>query len=409
VQDAHGETAKIVGVAEDVTNERDLEARLLRTQRLEAIGTLSSGIAHDLNNILAPMLMATGLLRSEATGLPNRELIDMIESGAQRGANIIRQLLTFSRGIEGERAAVQPRHIINEMAAIARETFPRNIVVGQDVARELSLVSADATQLHQVLMNVCVNARDAMPDGGALMLSGHNVELRADALPGHPDAKPGRHVCIAITDNGHGIPAGVIDRIFEPFFTTKSVGKGTGLGLSTVLGIVKSHGGFVTVDSAPGRGATFSLYLPALETSATVVSSGAAESPLRGAGQLILVVDDEGSIRDVASAALRQWNYRALTAGDGEQGLALFLQHRSEVKLVLVDLMMPVMGGSTLIRKLWEYDPALKVIAMSGMMPEEQRAELVALKVNEPLMKPFASEDLLARIARALSGPGGRT
>ncbi len=409
VQGAHAEVTRIVGVAEDVTTERELDAKLLHTQRLEAIGTLSAGIAHDLNNILAPMLMATSLLRTELSSPQNRELIAMIETGAQRGANIIRQLLTFSRGLEGDRTAVQLRHIMSDMVAIARETFPRNITVTQDIARDLSLVSADATQLHQVLMNLCVNARDAMPHGGTLILTGRNVALNSDTLPAHPDAKPGRYACVTVADTGHGIPASLVDRIFEPFFTTKAVGKGTGLGLSTAIGIVKSHGGFVTVDSAPGRGASFSIYLPALEDFTTATSSEVGLALPRGSGQLILVVDDESSIRLVTQATLRHWNYRVESAVDGQQGLALFLQHRADVRLVLVDLMMPVMGGSKLMRKLWELEPDLKMIAMSGMVPDDQRAELHALNVHDTLMKPFQPEELLARVAQALNDPTPRS
>ncbi len=337
VKGPDGAVRRVVGVAEDVTTARDMETKFLRAQRLEAIGTLSGGIAHDLNNILAPMLMATGLLRLEMSDARSREWLMLIESGTQRGANIIRQLLTFSRGIEGDRVAVQLRHVIKEMAEIARETFPRNITLLEDAARDLWLVAADATQLHQVLMNLCVNARDAMPTGGTLTLRAENVQVDTTLLPAHPDAKAGAYVRLTVSDTGQGIPAQIIDRIFDPFFTTKEIGKGTGLGLSTVLGIVKSHDGFVLVNSTPGAGTAFQIYLPLAEGIAAAVETAPVVAPTRGRGELIMVVDDEESIRLVTRGTLEQWNYRVVLAAQGAAGLALFHKHVAEVRLAVVD------------------------------------------------------------------------
>lgn len=395
---------RIVGVAEDVTHEREMENRSLRTQRLEAIGTLSSGIAHDLNNILSPMLMVAPMLRDKLPRPEDRELLDIIEQGARRGAHIIRQLLTFSRGIDGERVAVQIRHLVKEMVAIARETFPRNIAIVEHAAQDLALVSADATQLHQVLMNLCLNARDAMPAGGTLTLRVENVRLEEGALPAHLDAKPGSYVLMTVGDTGHGIPAEIIDRVFEPFFTTKGVGKGTGLGLSTVLGIVKSHRGFVTSESVPGKGAKFSVYLPAILGNKEPAAAPEGSSPPDGAGETVLVIDDEAAIRESIVRALEQKNYRVLTAGDGQAGLTVLRQHRAEIRVVVVDLMMPVMGGVATIRALREEDPDIKIVPMSGMVPDEERAELRALGLEEILNKPFAIGDLWRAITRALNG-----
>ncbi len=395
----------VVVNSRDVTDTRELEAQFLRAQRLEAIGTLSSGIAHDLNNILAPMLMATGLLRSDLKDPRSRELIAMIETGAQRGANIIRQLLTFSRGIEGERVSVQWRHLIKEMADIARETFPRNITISEYVPRDLRPVSADATQLHQVLMNLCVNARDAMPNGGKLTLQAEQVELAAGGLPSHPDARPGHFVLVAVSDTGSGIPAGVIEKIFDPFFTTKEIGKGTGLGLSTVLGIVKSHGGFITVDSALGKGTTFRIYLPVDHALAWEALPEAEPVLPRGHGELILLVDDEEAIRWATAGALEQRNYRVVTAADGDAGLRLFHERRAEVKLVVTDLMMPVMGGQALMQTLRRIDPQLRMIAATGLEPGEKRAELRALGVRTILMKPYSPQALLEAVAAELGEP----
>jgi two-component system cell cycle sensor histidine kinase/response regulator CckA len=247
----------------DITEKKQLEEKLLRVQRLEAIGTLSGGIAHDLNNILAPILMAAGLLREKLAESRDRELLGLIESAARRGAEVIRQLLTFSRGIEGDRVSMQVRHLVKEMAGIARETFPRNLTWIDDIPRDLWPIVADVTQLHQVLMNLCVNARDAMPAGGTLTVTAKNVQLEKHDTQFGAEALDGPYVLLSVRDTGHGIPRANPERIFDPFFTTKPIGAGTGLGLSTTLGIVRSHGGFITVYSEPGHGSAFHVYLPA--------------------------------------------------------------------------------------------------------------------------------------------------
>jgi len=402
VRDHTGKFYGRIWTFRDITESSKLEAQLLRTQRLEAIGTLSSGIAHDLNNILAPMLMATGLISCRPGDTRSAEMLAMIESGAQRGANIIRQLLTFSRGIEGQRVTVQPRHLILEMAEMARATFPRNITVKDNVPRDLHPVSADATQLHQVLMNLCVNSRDAMPVGGLLTLRAQNVELHADRLPSHPDAHPGRHVLVTISDTGTGIPAEVIDRIFDPFFTTKPIGKGTGLGLSTTLGIVKSHGGFITVESTPGAGATFGIYLPAEPETGGAKAPAVPAAPRVGNDELVLVVDDEVAIRQVTSAILRTRNYRVLLAASGEEALAPRREHANEIELAIVDLMMPGMGGLEFIRRLRVVSPGIRVVAVTGMEPGDDRAVLAAMGVADILLKPYVPHQLLEVVAQAL-------
>jgi two-component system, cell cycle sensor histidine kinase and response regulator CckA len=402
VRDAKGRCYGRIWTFRDITESRRIESQFLRTQRLEAIGTLSSGIAHDLNNILAPMLMAAGMLRSESPDPHNAELLDMMESSAQRGAKIVQQLLAFSRGIDGTRISVQLKHLIKDMVAIARETFPRNITVTERIDPNLCTVSADSTQIHQVLMNLCVNARDAMPAGGTLALRAENTEVAPAQAEAYPGAKPGPHVLLTVSDTGHGIPPGIIDRIFDPFFTTKGVGKGTGLGLSTAIGIVKSHGGFIAVTSAPGEGAAFQVYLPAEGGQVGAPEKPAGAAPRRGAGELVLVVDDEEAIRMASAAILQRWNYRVVDAPNGKEGLARFIEHSREIRLAVVDQMMPVMGGQALIVALRELNPALKVIAVTGMEQGEQRAELMALGVSEILMKPYTPGQLLNALSSAL-------
>jgi len=404
VADADGVIRRVVGVAEDVTESKTLQSQFLRAQRLEAIGTLSSGIAHDLNNILAPMLMVGPVLKEKLTDPLDHELVDLIETGAKRGANIIRQLLTFSRGIDGERTLVQPRHLIREMTAIMRETFPREIAISDSVPSHLWPVLADATQLHQVLLNLCVNARDAMPKGGRLSITAQNARVESTDAATHLKPKPGPHVMLSVADTGMGIPQHVLDRMFEPFFTTKELGKGTGLGLSTVLGVVKSHGGFITVYSEVGRGSVFKIYLPADLTS---IGGADAERPTlsRGAQQMILIVDDEASIRTSLRRTLEAHNYRVLSAANGKEAIALFREQPDQVQLVMTDLMMPGMHGLALIRELRRLTPHLSILAASGLHDPDRGAELAALGVTEVLAKPCAPGEILEAVERALRSP----
>lgn len=403
VKDPEGRVKRVVGVAEDITERKVLEAQFLRAQRMEAIGTLAGGVAHDLNNILAPMLMAAGLLKENITDERDREMLSMVERSARRGAEIIRQLLMFSRGAEGERTAVQMRHLIREIGGIVRETFPREITVLEDAPRELWPVVANATQLHQVLVNLCVNARDAMPEGGTLSISAENVELTSTDSRLPRGAAPGSYVLLQVSDTGIGMPAEIIERIFDPFFTTKDPGQGTGLGLSTVLGIVRSHGGYVTVTSELRAGSSFRVYLPA---SLTEVEEAAPEStvplPL-GQGELILVVDDEEPIREATRSVLQKHNYQVITAVNGKEAVSAFLDQRDEIRLLLTDVMMPQMGGAALIRALRMLNPTLRVIATSGLEPEGKRDELAELGITEILPKPCGPKALLEAIARGLA------
>jgi signal transduction histidine kinase len=313
VRDAKGQPRARLSFLADVTEKKLLEKKFLRAQRLEAIGTLSGGIAHDLNNILAPMLLFAPFLKEKLTDPKDLELLTMIEQGAHRAANIIKQLLTFSRGIDGERGTVQTRHLLKEMIAIMRETFPREIEVVEKTPAELWPINADATQIHQVLMNLCVNARDAIHASGKITLAAENVIIGKNDVGVSKSAIPGIYVRLTISDTGEGIPRENIDRIFEPFFTTKEIGKGTGLGLSTTLGIVKSHGGFVTVYSEPGLGTSFNVYLPAVARAADAAEN-ASSAMRRGKQELVLIVDDEDAIRHALRLALESSNYRVLVA-----------------------------------------------------------------------------------------------
>jgi PAS domain S-box-containing protein len=393
-----------IAMVEDVTEKKRMEEQILRAQRMESIGLLAGGIAHDLNNILAPMLMGASLLRTTLTEPRDQGIVTIIEKGAERGAAIIRQLMKFSRGFEGVTSDIQIRQVISEMLEIIRETFPRNIEVTSTAPENLWVVKGNATQIHQVLMNLCVNARDAMRDGGRLSITAVNTTLSEESASLYPMAKPGRYVLMTVADTGQGVPKEIIDRIYEPFFTTKEMGQGTGLGLSTSLGIVTNHGGFMALDSKPSKGSQFKVYLPVTdELQATIVKTPAAV-PL-GNSELILLVDDEAPVRDAIKHVLEARRYRVVTAKDGVEALQKFVRYRDAVKLVLTDMMMPTMDGTQLIRALRILEPKAKVVAMSGLDKAFPREELDTLGVLELLAKPCDANRLLRTVHRALIAP----
>jgi two-component system, cell cycle sensor histidine kinase and response regulator CckA len=402
VTNAAGEMDRVAGVARDITEQKELEARFLRAQRMDSIGTLASGVAHDLNNILAPIMMSASLLRRELNSQQREEIISTIEESAERGAQIIKQVLAFGRGLEGERCPLQASALIAEMMKIIRGTFPKNLTVECSIEPDLWLIIGDATQLHQVLLNLCVNARDAMPDGGKLGLAAKNLDLDASYASMLPEAQPGPHVVIEVCDTGTGIPPEIVERIFDPFFTTKGVGKGTGLGLSTTLGIVKSHGGFIQVSTQPGKGTTFRVYLPASPQADAPPSDVSREDVPEGHGELILVVDDEASVQSAARISLESAGYRVILAADGTEALAMFAMNSESVAAVLTDLMMPHMDGVSMIRALRAMTKNLPIIASTGLGEKVQLADLKAMNVEFILRKPYGANTLLRTLHEIL-------
>jgi hypothetical protein len=367
---------------------------------LESIGTLASGIAHDLNNVLAPILISAQLLQLKTSDQRSVQLAKTIENNAKRGAALIKQVLSFARGVEGKHTTLQLGHLVTELKQIANQTFPKSISVYTDVIRDLWTVSGDATQLHQVLMNLCVNTRDAMPKGGTLSITAENVLIDQNYAAMHLEAKVGSYIAIAVTDTGMGMSGEVVERIFEPFFTTKELGQGTGLGLSTVMGIVKGHGGFVNVCSEVGS-TKFKVYLPAVGVKENQQS--AQVELVRGNGELILVVDDEAPIREITKISLETHNYKVLTASDGIEAIALYVQHRHQISTVLVDLIMPSMDGFTTIRTLQKLNPQVKVIAMSGLASNAQVTASLGSGVKTLLSKPYTTGELLKAIDELLN------
>ncbi|MGL5059966.1 MAG: PAS domain S-box protein, partial [Microcoleus sp.] len=398
MRDAADRPQFILSVDTDITEKKQLEAQFYRAQRLESVGTLASGIAHDLNNVLTPILAISQLLRLQQSELTARsqEMLQIVEDSAKRGANMVRQILTFTRGSGGERTLVEVAPLLQEVIKVVRQTFPKSITVREAIPVQfLSQVSADATQLHQLLMNLCLNARDAMPDGGTLTLAVANFEANEIFAQMNLDARVGQYVLIAVADTGTGIAPEVRDRIFDPFFTTKAPGKGTGLGLSTVLGIVRSDGGFVQVASEVGKGTQFKVYLPAIETKA---SRKLPQTQLPdGKGKLILVVDDEEPILQATRIILETHHYRVLTANSGMEAIATYAQHQQQIAVVLLDMMMPDMDGVTVIRILQKMNPEIRAIAASGLMPQYQQ-NLKSLGIVTCINKPYTTEELLNNI-----------
>ncbi len=403
VYNEDGTPKYILTVDTDITEKKQLESQLFRAQRLESIGTLASGIAHDLNNILTPILAVAQLLPLKFPDIysEHQHLLEILEDSARRGADLVKQVLSFARGVEGKRINLQIKHLIREVVKIIRETFPKSIEVCMDVPQNLWTVYGDSTQLHQVLMNLCVNARDAMPDGGNLTIAAENRFIDENYARMNLEAKVGSYTVITVTDTGVGMPREVVDRIFEPFFTTKELGKGTGLGLSTVIGIVKSHGGFINVYSEIGRGSSFKVYLPAVQASET--ESIQELEPLVGKGELILVVDDEPAIQEITRASLETNNYKTLVASDGIEAIALYAQNRDKINAVLMDMMLPSLDGLTAIRTLQKINPKVKVVATSGLMSRSKQTEISTTGVKTFLSKPYTVKELLLTLQKVLN------
>jgi signal transduction histidine kinase/CheY-like chemotaxis protein len=398
VRDGAGEPKSVLSINTDITEQKDLEARLLRAQRMESIGTLASGVAHDLNNVLGPIMMSVSLLRRELTAEQREEFISTIELSAERGAEIVKQVFTFGRGLEGEKKPLSVDVLIKELMKILSGTFPKNITVDSSIGAGIWPVIGDATQFHQVLLNLCVNARDAMPDGGSLQLHAANLNFDANILP---EVRPGPYVLLEVSDTGRGIPPEITDRIFDPFFTTKEMGKGTGLGLSTAHGIVKSHGGVIHVTTQLGQGTTFQVYLPASPNCEVPADAIRAHVPA-GNNEVVLVVDDEAGVRDAARLILETAGYRVLLAADGAEALATFGQNFGSVAAMLTDLTLPHLDGASLIRIVHTMAPDLPIIASTGLGERAHLANLKWIGATTVLHKPYGGDILLRTLHDAL-------
>ncbi|KAF0249972.1 MAG: PAS/PAC sensor hybrid histidine kinase [bacterium] len=403
VRGDEGKPKSLLVINTDITERKKLETQFLRAQRMECVGALASGIAHDLNNILAPIILSVQLLKNRLPDEKSQKLLSMLQNSCQRGAELVQQILSFGRGLESEAITLQVGHLVKEVEKIIRETFPKNIRTITYLAKDTWAVSAVTTQIHQLLMNLCVNARDAMPEGGSLTISVENIFVDETYTQINADSKVGPYVCISISDTGEGIAKNILDKIFEPFFTTKEIGKGTGLGLATVVSIVKAHYGFITLESELAKGTRFKVYLPATDVEETPKSRLAPHELFNGQGELILVVDDEGYIREITKTALEVYNYHVLTASDGSEALTIYLQEKEKISLVITDLIMPFMDGVKTIEALRRINPQIKIIVVSGVARNSITTG-IEYKADAMLAKPYTTEQLLKTVRQTLDG-----
>jgi len=381
----------------DISERKKIEAQFLRAQRLESIGALAGGIAHDLNNVFTPLLMTSQLLGDDTTDPKITQLADIIFTSARRGSDMVKQVLLFVRGNEGERQPFRLEHLTKELVSLLRETFPKSIRLRSTFTPDLWSVIGDATKLHQILMNLCVNARDAMPNGGTITIALKNFSVDEAYARLHGNARPGDYVCLSVTDTGTGMSAEIREKIFDPFFTTKEPGKGTGLGLSTVQAIVREHEGFMNLESSPGVGTSFQIFIPGSNDFVALGEPTPLNLP-RGNGQLILIVDDEQMVREIVKTALEAYDYRVITADDGADALKKFTLHQQELAGLIVDLQMPNMNGITFLEALRQINDHVPTLVVSG----ENATELPMAKIQSLgasfLAKPFNKTDLLTSI-----------
>ncbi len=404
VRDEYGRPKSILTINTDITDRKIIEQQFLRAQRLESVGTLASGLLHDLNNILTPIILAVPFMKEKLKDETSQDILRTLESSAKRGEGVVRQLMSFVRGVQGEHVTLQLKHLLWELLNFVSETFPPMIKVRRHCPKGIWNVDGDATQLYQVLMNLSINARDAMPNGGTLAIDLQNVVLSEQEANLHFKAAPGPYVVLSVKDAGTGIAPEIMNQIFDPFFTTKEPGKGTGLGLSSVLSIVKSHGGFIDVQSELGMGTEFKIYLPAKEEKVKEHVIRGNNIPM-GHGETVLVVDDEKSLQDLVRATLENRRFKVMTAFDGHEAISIYEKNRNKIDVVLLDMLMPNMNGLIAIPALRRINPNVKIIGMSGSLLENLPSDMAALVQQLPfLQKPFDSEDMVMLVNNEIYG-----
>lgn len=396
-----GEPA-LLGFVIDTSLEKSLRTQLLHAQKMEAVGTLAGGIAHDFNNLLhaihghAELL----LLGTFERGQGDNELRQIIKA-AKRGGELTRQLLSFSRKMESRKRPIDVNHVIQETTSLLQRTIPKMVSIDLQLTPELHTVGADPFQIEQVLMNLAVNASDAMPDGGRLTIKTENVSLEETFCRRHPGLTPGDYVVLAAEDSGRGMDHGIMERIYEPFFTTKGPGKGSGLGLAIVYGIIKSHGGTIECYSRLGVGTVFKIFLPAID--GTPVDGEALVVPeVDGGTETILIVDDEEPVLALSRQVLGRFGYTVLEAKDGEIALSIYAEHRGRIALVILDLLMPGMGGKRCLEELIKMDPAVKVLIASGFSPDPRTHLLITNGAQGFFNKPYEISEMLQAVRKIL-------
>jgi len=392
----------------DITEQKQLQGQLQHAQKMEAVGTLAGGIAHDFNNLLqAVQGYAELLYRGKAKDNPDCAGLQKILNAAKRGAELTRQLLTFSRKVESRKRPLDLNYEVQEIRRLLERTVPRMIDIELHLAGDLKIVNADPVQMEQVLMNLAVNSKDAMPQGGRLFIETKNVALDAEFCKTHLGSKPGDYVMLGVSDTGHGMDSRTIAHIFEPFYTTKGPGKGTGLGLAMVYGIVKDHEGYITCHSAPAVGTTFKIYLPAVDEPAEIPEERERVIEVKRGSERILLVDDEEFIRDVAVQLLREFGYTVLTAADGEEALETYRKEHGRIDLVILDLIMPGMGGMKCLREILKINPQGRVLVASGYSAGGPAREAIDAGARGYLGKPYDIDKMLTVIREVLDKLAG--
>jgi two-component system, cell cycle sensor histidine kinase and response regulator CckA len=401
LRDVERDPLAILNINTDITEKKNLEAQVLRNQRIESIGALAGGIAHDLNNVLAPMMMVADLIRDDVKGTESLRMLDILRSSAQRGAELVKQILQFARGAKGQASTDEVKKLLDDLANLLRKTFPPSIHIEVATQGNLPSVASDPTQLNQILMNLCVNARDAMPKGGTITIEVRRKTLLNHVLRDQKEPVSGSFVEFAVSDTGTGIAPEILTKIFDPFFTTKAETKGTGLGLATVATILKNHHGFIEVDSIPGKGSTFRVTLPTSKRELAKAPTVASTANVTGRGLWILLVDDELALLEMTKGLLEAHQYQVLTATNGAEALMLFEANRQKIAAVVTDLLMPGMGGNELVSTLCDQFPGTRILCMTGstgdstFQPQQCGAQVI-------LRKPCPTDELLAALDKLL-------
>ncbi|MEE4352006.1 MAG: PAS domain S-box protein [Desulfatiglans sp.] len=408
--DSSGHLSEILSIGNDVTElkraeqeKKDLEAQLVGAQKMEAVGTLAGGIAHDFNNILQAIFGYTQILMlGKDENHPDYKKLAAIENSAQKASELTKRLLIFSRKVESQLRPVDLNHDVLQVSTMLERTIPKMIEIRLDLAEDLSIVKADSVQLEQIMMNLGVNARDAMPTGGRLSFETRNVYLDDHFCSLNVGSIPGEYVLLSVSDTGQGMEKEVEEHIFEPFFTTKELGKGTGLGLAMVYGIVKNHGGYIACDSEPGRGTTFNIYLPVVEEEASREERSKIELPIGRGEESILLVDDEESIVEVGRELLESYGYAVMTASDGESALEVYSKKYNQIDLVILDLSMPVMGGQQCLEGILKIEPEAKVIIASGYAVAGNTRDSFEHSAKGFISKPYNVSEILKTVREVL-------
>ncbi len=402
--------------ARDITERKEAEkekermqVQLRQAQKMEAVGTLAGGIAHDFNNLLqAVQGYAQLLLLKMDDDDSGQRGLQQIVRAATRGAELTQQLLTFSRKIESELQPIDFNREVENVRLLLERTIPKMIEVKFRLAEDLKMVNADLGQIEQILMNLAVNAKDAMPDGGKLIVETANVILDQDYCKIHRVANPGSYVQLTVTDTGHGIDKMTIEHIFEPFYTTKETGKGTGLGLATVYGIVKSHNGHIVCYSEPDEGTTFKIYLPTIDSTEEARKAEEHMTAPEGGSETILLVDDEEPIRSLGTQILEEFGYTVLTAADGESALQIYSKEQKRIDLVILDLIMPGMGGKLCLLELLKINLEAKVAIASGYSPDGPTREILKNGAKGFISKPYDLRQILKVVREVLDKPSSQ-